>query len=103
MAVIKITAENYAEEVKKSTKTVMLDFWADWCGPCRMLSPVLKEIAEENDDIKVCKINVDDQPELAEKYKIHMIPTVIVIKNGRITSTSVGYKAKNELLKLVKQ
>ncbi len=79
----------------------MLDFWATWCGPCRMVSPIIDEIAEENSDIKVGKVNVDEQPELAEQFDIHVIPTIIVIKNGEVAATSVGYKEKAEFLKLL--
>ena len=102
MSPITITKTNFESEVKSFKGEVLLDFWASWCGPCRMLSPVIDEIAEENDDIKVGKVNVDEQPDLADMFKIHVIPTVIVIKNGEIAATSVGYKEKNEFLKLVK-
>ena len=102
MAEIEITKDNFESEVVSSDVPVLLDFWAEWCGPCRMVSPIIDEIAEENDDIKVGKVNVDEQPDLADMFKIHVIPTVIVIKNGEIAATSVGYKEKNEFLKLVK-
>lgn len=101
MAVIEITSENFETEVVKSDKTVLLDFWASWCGPCRMLSPIVDQIAEERDDIKVGKINVDEQGELAEKFEVMSIPTLIVMKNGEISATSVGYKPKNAVLALL--
>ncbi len=101
MSILTITKENYDSEVKNSKVPVMLDFWATWCGPCRMVSPIIDEIAEENSDIKVGKVNVDEQPELAEQFDIHVIPTIIVIKNGEVAATSVGYKEKAEFLKLL--
>lgn len=101
MAVIEITTENFESEVVKSDKPVLLDFWATWCGPCRMLSPIVDQIAEERDDIKVGKINVDEQGELAEKFEVMSIPTLIVMKNGEISATSVGYKPKNAVLALL--
>lgn len=101
MSVLTVTKENYESEVKNSTVPVMLDFWATWCGPCRMVSPIIDEIAEENSNIKVGKVNVDEQPELAEQFNIHLIPTVIVIKNGEVAATSVGYKEKSEFLKMI--
>lgn len=101
MAVIEITTENFEAEVVKSDKPVLLDFWATWCGPCRMLSPIVDQIAEERDDIKVGKINVDEQGELAEKFEVMSIPTLIVMKNGEISATSVGYKPKNAVLALL--
>lgn len=100
MAVITITSENFETEVLKSDKPVLVDFWASWCGPCRMLSPVVDQIAEETDAVKVCKINVDDEPELAKKYGVMSIPTLLVIKNGEVAATSVGVKPKNEIKKL---
>ena len=98
---IEITNENFDEEVMKSDKPVLLDFFATWCGPCSMLSPVISEIAEEyKDKIKVGKINVDEQPALASAYGVMGVPTVIVIKNGNITANSTGFKPKEEIVKL---
>ncbi len=102
MSVIEITAENFESEVLKSEKPVLLDFWAVWCGPCRMLSPVIDEIAEENDDIKVGKVNVDEQSSLAQKFGIMSIPTIAVIKNGQTIDTKVGVRPKQEILDMVK-
>ncbi len=101
MAVTVITKENFESEVLKSTKPVLLDFWASWCGPCRMLSPIVDEIAEENDNIKVGKVNVDEQPELAQAFKVMSIPMLAVVKDGKVTNTSVGYKAKAAVLALL--
>ncbi len=101
MAVIEITNENFEAEVERSDKPVLLDFWATWCGPCRMLSPIVDQIAEERDDIKVGKINVDEQGELASRFDVMSIPTLIVMKNGEIKATSVGYKPKNAVLALL--
>ncbi|MBM6921273.1 thioredoxin [Phocea massiliensis] len=101
MAVTVITKENFESEVLKSTKPVLLDFWASWCGPCRMLSPIVDEIAEENANIKVGKVNVDEQPELAQAFKVMSIPMLAVVKDGKVTNTSVGYKAKAAVLALL--
>ncbi len=101
MAVIEITNENYEAEVVKSDKPVLLDFWAPWCGPCRMLSPIVDEIAEERGDIKVGKINVDEQEALAAQFGVMSIPMLVVMENGEITNTSVGYKPKKDVLKLI--
>lgn len=98
---LEITTENFDELVLNSDKTVLVDFWADWCGPCKMLSPVIKQIAEERNDIVVGKVNVDEQPGLGIKYKIASIPTVIVFKNGEITNKSIGLVSKAELLSLL--
>ena len=90
MAVINITKENFAQEVLHSEKPVLLDFWASWCGPCRMLSPVVDEVAEERTDVKVGKVNVDEEGELAMRYGVMNIPTVILFKNGREIDRKVG-------------
>lgn len=93
-----ITAANYKEEVLASDKPVLLDFWAEWCGPCRMLSPVIHEIAEERDDIVVGKVNVDNEGELANSFGIVSIPTVILVENGQPVAKSVGYREKQSLI-----
>ena len=102
MSAIKITAENYENEVLNSNKPVLLDFWAAWCGPCKMVSPLVDEIALENADIKVGKINVDEQPELAAKFGVMSIPTLVVIENGKEVNRSIGAMPKANILKLVK-
>lgn len=101
MAVITITKENFAQEVLQSEKPVLLDFWASWCGPCKMLSPVVDEIAEETADIKVGKVNVDEQPELARQFGVMSIPTLVLIKDGKIEQQSVGVKPKTEILSMI--
>lgn len=90
MSVLMITNDNFDEEVTKSDKPVLLDFWASWCGPCRMVSPVVDRIAEDRDDIKVGKINIDEQPELATQFEITSIPTLMIIKDGKVTNKAVG-------------
>ncbi len=101
MSVVEITAQNFQAEVINSDKTVLLDFWAVWCGPCRMLSPVVDEIAEENPQIKVGKVNVDEQMELAQKFGIMSIPTLVVFKNGKNVAASVGVKSKEAILSML--
>ncbi len=99
MAEIIITAQNFEQEVLQSDKPVLVDFWASWCGPCRMLAPVIEEIAQEYAEvIKVGKVNVDEEPELAGKYSISSIPTVILFENGKAEKTSLGFVPKQELL-----
>lgn len=100
MAVITITLENFETEVIKSEKPVLVDFWAPWCGPCRMLSPVVDEIAEENSNIKVGKVNVDEQEELAMRFGIMSIPTLIVFKNGEAVKRTMGVQPKAAILGL---
>lgn len=97
MSVIKISKENFASEVLNSDRPVLLDFYADWCGPCRMVGPIVSEIAEERSDVKVGKINVDEQPELAAQFKVMNIPMLVVIKNGKIANQIVGYKPKAQI------
>ncbi|HIV61967.1 MAG TPA: thioredoxin [Candidatus Butyricicoccus avistercoris] len=102
MSVITVTKENFQSEVLESDKTVLIDFWAEWCGPCRMLSPVVDEIANEKPDVKVCKVNVDNEPELATQFGVMSIPTLVVIKDGKVQSQSVGVQPKNNILAMVK-
>ena len=101
MAVITINKDNFVSEVTQSDKPVLLDFWATWCGPCRMVSPIVDEIAEERTDIKVGKINIDEQMELAQQFGVMSIPTLVVIKNGQITNKSVGAIPKAQILNLL--
>ncbi len=101
MSVITVTKDNFEAEVLKSDKPVLIDFWAEWCGPCRMLSPVVDQVAEEVDTVKIGKINVDNDPELAKQYGVMSIPTLILFKNGEAVATSVGVKPKAEIKKLI--
>lgn len=101
MSVISVNKDNF-ETVKSSEKTVLLDFYADWCGPCRMVSPIVDEIAEERDDLLVGKVNVDNEPELAEQFGVFSIPTLVVMKNGEIVNQSTGARPKNQILDLIK-
>ena len=101
MAVITITKENFQSEVVQSDKPVLLDFWATWCGPCRMVSPIVDQIADERSDIKVGKINVDEQPELAGQFRIMSIPTLMVFRGGQAATVKIGVTPKEELLKLL--
>ena len=101
MSVITITRENFNEEIRNSEKPVLLDFWASWCGPCRMVSPIVDEIAEERTDIKVGKVNVDEQPELASAFQVMSIPTLVAIKDGKIVSQATGARPKKQILSLL--
>ena len=101
MEILKVNSQNFEEEVLKSEKPVLVDFYADWCGPCKMLSPIVDEVAEENTDIKVVKVNVDDAQDLAMKYQVMSIPTLVVIKNGEEVNRSVGLIDKSQVLNLI--
>lgn len=102
MSAINVTKSDFEQEVLRSDKPVLVDFWASWCGPCRMLSPVIDEIAAENGDIKVCKVNVDEQPELASRYGIMSIPTLVVLRDGNVLQRSSGVKPKAQILAMLK-
>lgn len=101
MSVQTITTENFEELVLQSDKPVLVDFWAPWCGPCRMVSPIVDEIAEERSDIVVGKVNVDEQPELAAKFAVMSIPTLLVFKDGELANKAVGARPKDALLELL--
>ena len=101
MSVIHVNKNNFQEEVLLSDKPVLLDFWATWCGPCRMVSPILDEIAAQRSDIKVGKSNVDEQPELAAQFRVMSIPTLVVMKNGRIVQQAVGARPKAQILSML--
>ena len=101
MAVIELTSENFNREVLECDKTVLIDFWASWCAPCRMLSPVVDEIAEENTQIKVCKVNVDKEGELAAAFRVSSIPMLVVIKDKKVVETSVGVVPKQKILQMI--
>jgi len=104
MSVLTITKENFEAEVLKSDKPVLIDFWAEWCGPCKMLSPIVDQIAGEvAQKVKVGKVNVDEQPELASQFKVMSIPTLVLIKDGKAVTTSVGVKPKEEILAMLNQ
>ncbi len=101
MAEIIITADNFEEEVMHSDKPVLIDFWASWCGPCKMIAPIISEIAEENDNIKVGKVNVDEEPELAARFMVASIPMLVLVRDGEVVNKAVGYRPKEEILELL--
>ena len=102
MEVIKLTKENFENEVKKSDKPILVDFYADWCGPCQMQGPIVEKLAKENESFKVGKVNVDEQQELAMEYGVMSIPTLMVVKNGEITYKETGVLQENAILDLMK-
>ena len=101
MAVVQITKDNFKSLVLESSKPVLLDFWAVWCGPCKMIAPIVEAIAEEREDIVVGKVNVDDEMELAASFGVASIPTVVLVKGGKVAATSVGYRPKADLEKML--
>ena len=101
MSVIKVDKNNFESEVLNSEKKVLLDFYADWCGPCRMVAPIVEDLAEEHPEYKVCKINVDEQPELAVKFQVMSIPSLFVMENGEIVNQALGAKTKAQLLDML--
>ena len=102
MSVVNVNVNNFESEIKNSKKPVLLDFYANWCAPCRMIAPFVEEIAQENPDILVGKVNVDESPELAGAFEVQYIPMVVIIKDGQITHSSSGVKTKEQLLELLK-
>lgn len=101
MEIIKLTAQNFDEIVTKSDKPVLIDFFATWCGPCKMLSPVVDEVAEEVDDVVFCKIDVDEEGELANRFNVMSVPTLVLLENGEVENSSVGFIPKEELLEFI--
>ena len=104
MAVVELTKQNFQSEVVESKEKVLIDFWAAWCGPCRMVSPIVDEIAEEAPaGVKVCKVNVDEQPELAQRFQVMSIPTLIVMKGGKPVASSIGARPKQFIVKMIEE
>ena len=103
MSEIKLNAINFEYEVMKSDKPVLVDFYADWCGPCRMLGPVIEELANQRNDIKVCKLNVDENPELAQAFRVMSIPTLMVVNKGKIVMTSNGFRPMEEIESMLQE
>lgn len=102
MSIINLTKDSYHNEVMETEKVVVIDFWATWCGPCKMMAPVVEEVAKDYPDVKVCKVNVDEEPELSNAFKIVSIPTIVVVKNGEIIDSVVGYGPKEDIEKIIK-
>ena len=101
MSAMTITSNNFESEVLKSSQPVLIDFWAPWCSPCRMLSPVVEQIAEETSTVKVGKVNVDDEPELAAQFRVMSIPMLVYIKDGKVAGQSIGVRPKEDILKMI--
>ena len=102
MSVLELTVENFEQEVLQSDKPVLIDFWATWCGPCRMIAPALEQIAEENPDIKVCKVDVDKDPQLAIRYQVSSIPLLLAFRDGQVVNQALGVRSKEQILALLK-
>jgi thioredoxin 1 len=103
MPTVKVTSANFETEVIKSNKPVIIDFYADWCGPCKILGPTMEQIADERSDLKVVKINVDEEGELAQQFNVMSIPTIVVMKQGKVTNGSMGVQSKDRVLKLLEK
>ena len=101
MAVVNVTKASFDSEVLKSEQPVLIDFWAAWCGPCRMVSPIVDEVADEVQDVKVCKVNIDEEAELAQLFQVSSIPTLVFMKQGKVVDTTVGAVPKNSILKMI--
>lgn len=101
MAAVHVTNENYDNEVLKSDKPVLIDFWASWCGPCQMLAPVIEELANEVTDVKIVKINTEEAPELAQQFSVMYIPTLVYMENGQVKNTQTGFMQKQEILEMI--
>lgn len=101
MGVIHVTEDNYAQEVLEAKEPVLLDFWADWCGPCKMLMPIIEELASEQGSVKICKVNVDEEESLARQFKVMSIPTLVLMRDGRQAESMVGLHSKAEILEML--
>ena len=101
MEIIHLTSENFEEEAVKAEGKVLIDFWATWCGPCKMIGPVLEKIAAEDPEFKICKVNVDEEPALAQQFMVRSIPMLVVMKDGKAVATTIGAQPKSEILKFV--
>ena len=101
MSVLLVNKNNFQKEVLESDRPVLIDFWASWCGPCKSLSPIIDEISAEHPEIKVCKVNIDEEQELASQFDIMSVPTLLIIKDGKVVNQSVGLKPKNQILQML--